>query len=128
VLKYMAQFGYSTLHLSTADSIVSNSLQSANAVGLTAGDLEASLSDYNSILNREPCHIDALYYRGTVYEKLGQLDEAIADLSEVLRLDPNHVKAAYARGACRNLQGEFSQAIGNCDVLVCAESFYDCIE
>jgi tetratricopeptide (TPR) repeat protein len=64
------------------------------------------------VLSCDPSHLDALYYRGTVYEKLSKLKEAVADFTEVLRLDPNHVKASYARGACRNLQGEFSQAIG----------------
>ena len=62
--------------------------------------------------------MDALYYRGSVYEKLACLDEAIADFSAVLRLDPNHIKASYARGACRNLKGEFSQAIGEVNHLV----------
>lgn len=56
--------------------------------------------------------MDALYYRGTVYEKLGKLDEAIADFTAVLTLDPNHIKASYARGACRNLKGDFASAIG----------------
>lgn len=79
---------------------------------LDPGALEQSLADYGAVLQYEPSNIDALYYRGCVYEKLGQLDEAIADFTGVLRLDPNHIKASYARGACRNLKGEFSQAIG----------------
>jgi tetratricopeptide (TPR) repeat protein len=64
------------------------------------------------VLQIESGNVDALYYRGSVYEKLSCLDEAIADFTAVLRFDPNHIKASYARGACRNLKGEFSQAIG----------------
>lgn len=79
---------------------------------LSAGCLEPSLADYNTILQLEPGNVDALHYRGTVYEKLGQLDEAISDFSAVLTLDPNHIKASYARGACRNLKGDFQKAIG----------------
>lgn len=78
----------------------------------SAGCLEPSLEDYNTILQLEPGNVDALYYRGTVYEKLGRLDEAISDFSAVLTLDPNHIKASYARGACRNLKGDFQKAIG----------------
>lgn len=64
------------------------------------------------MLQLEPRNVDALYYRGTVYEKLGKLDEAISDFTAVLTLDPNHIKASYARGACRNLKGDFASAIG----------------
>lgn len=77
-----------------------------------AGTLEPSLEDYNTVLQLEPGNVDALYYRGTVYEKLGRLDEAISDFTAVLTLDPNHIKASYARGACRNLKGDFQKAIG----------------
>lgn len=76
------------------------------------GSLEPSLADYNAVLQLEPGNVDALYYRGTVFEKLGQLDEAIGDFTAVLTLDPNHIKASYARGACRNLKGDFQKAIG----------------
>lgn len=79
-----------------------------------AGAFEPSLADYNSVLQLEPRNIDALYYRGTVSEKLGRLDEAIGDFTAVLTLDPNHIKASYARGACRNLKGDFQKAIGGC--------------
>jgi tetratricopeptide (TPR) repeat protein len=84
----------------------------ALAACASAGALEASLADYNAVLQLEPRNVDALYYRGTVYEKLGKLDEAIADFTAVLTLDPNHIKASYARGACRNLKGDFASAIG----------------
>ena len=56
--------------------------------------------------------MEAIFHRGTVYEKLGQLDEAIEDFSKVLSLEPDHVKASYARGTCRNLKGDFAPAIG----------------
>lgn len=64
------------------------------------------------MLQLESGNVDALYNRGTVYEKLQQLDDAISDFTAVLSLDPNHIKASYARGACRNLKGEFHKAIG----------------
>ncbi len=64
------------------------------------------------MLQYESSNVDALYSRGTVFEKLGRLDEAISDFTAVLNLDPNHIKASYARGACRNLKGEFHKAIG----------------
>lgn len=76
------------------------------------GSFEPCLADYTTVLQLEAKNLDALYHRGTVYEKLGYIDEAIADFTVVLTLDPNHIKASYARAACRNLKGEFSQAIG----------------
>eukprot|EP00879_Flechtneria_rotunda_P029697 GHRR01032138.1.p1 GENE.GHRR01032138.1~~GHRR01032138.1.p1 ORF type:complete len:183 (+),score=39.25 GHRR01032138.1:817-1365(+) len=84
----------------------------ASACNASPGALELSLADYNAVLHLEQHNIDALYYRGTVFEKLGRLDEAISDFTAVLTLDPNHIKASYARGACRNLQGDFASAIG----------------
>jgi hypothetical protein len=84
------------------------------------GALEPSLEDYNRVLQLEPGSVDALYYRGTVYEKLGRLDEAISDFTAVLTLDPNHIKASYARGACRNLKGDFQKAIGEQLCAVCS--------
>lgn len=85
-----------------------------------AGALEPSLADYNTVLQLEPRNVDALYYRGTVFEKLARLDEAITDFTAVLTLDPNHIKASYARGACRNLKGDFQKAIGASGWHVCA--------
>jgi tetratricopeptide (TPR) repeat protein len=85
-----------------------------------AGALESSLGDYNAVLQLEPRNVDALYYRGTVYEKLGKLDDAITDFTAVLTLDPNHIKASYARGACRNLKGDFASAIGAVALAVAA--------
>jgi len=82
------------------------------AICIHAGTLAASLADYNIVLQLEPHNADALYYRGTVFEKMGHLDEAISDFTAVLRLDPNHIKASYSRGACRNLKGDFASAIG----------------
>ena len=76
------------------------------------GELEASVSDYSTVLQIEADHVEAIFHRGTVYEKLGQLDEAIEDFSKVLSLEPDHVKASYARGTCRNLKGDFAPAIG----------------
>lgn len=69
------------------------------------------MADYNAILRRDAEDIDALYYRGVVYETMGNLEAAIADFTTVLRLDPNHVKASYARGACLNVKGEYAEAI-----------------
>lgn len=77
-----------------------------------AGELEASVHDYSTVLQIEADHVEATFHRGSVYEKLGKLDEAIADFSKVLSLEPDHVKASYARGTCRNLQGDFAPAIG----------------
>lgn len=76
------------------------------------GELEASVSDYSTVLQIETDHVEATFHRGTVYEKLGKLDEAIQDFSKVLSLEPDHVKASYARGTCRNLKGDFAPAIG----------------
>ena len=78
----------------------------------TAGELEASVDDYATVLEIEADHVEATFHRGTVYEKLGKLDKAIADFSKVLSLEPDHVKASYARGTCRNLKGDFAPAIG----------------
>ncbi|KAL0021276.1 hypothetical protein WJX79_005975 [Trebouxia sp. C0005] len=75
------------------------------------GELEASVSDYSTVLQIETDHVEATFHRGTVYEKLGKLDEAIQDFSKVLSLEPDHVKASYARGTCRNLKGDFAPAI-----------------
>lgn len=80
--------------------------------GLGAGAIDESLADYNRILELDPGNIDALYYRGTILEKVGEVDGAICDFTDVLELDPDHIKASYARGACQNLKGEFSRAIG----------------
>jgi tetratricopeptide (TPR) repeat protein len=79
---------------------------------MRTGALEPALGDYNAALQLEPRNVDALYHRGSVFEKLGRLDDAITDFSGVLTLDPNHIKASYARGACRNLKGDFQEAIG----------------
>ncbi len=77
-----------------------------------SGELDASVSDYSTVLQIETEHVEATFHRGTVYEKLGKLDEAIQDFSKVLSLEPDHVKASYARGTCRNLKGDFAPAIG----------------
>lgn len=122
--------GFNQLHLIAHDDCTASSLGGTqhastrpHALGSDpithAGALQEALDDYNSVLRLEPRNVDALYHRGTVYEKLGCLDEAIHDFTAVLTLDPNHVKAGYARGACRNLKGEFFEAIGEQLVMGC---------
>lgn len=88
-----------------------------------AGELDASVHDYSTVLQIETDHVEATFHRGTVYEKLGKLDEAIADFSKVLSLEPDHVKASYARGTCRNLKGDFAPAIG---MLCCINDHLAC--
>lgn len=77
-----------------------------------ADQLALALDDFNAVLRLNPKHVDGLYHRGTVYEKLGQLDAAIADFTTVLALDPNYLKASYARAVCRNRKGDLALAIG----------------
>ena len=84
---------------------------------LNAGELEAAVGDYSIVLEIEADHVEAIFHRGTVYEKLGKLDEAIEDFSKVLALEPDHVKASYARGTCRNLKGDFAPAIGKAEFM-----------
>lgn len=79
---------------------------------LLLGESDAALRDYNQILEMEPRHADALFYRGKEYERIGRIDDAIRDFSAVLSLDSSRVKAMYARGACRNIQGDFEGANG----------------
>ncbi len=70
------------------------------------------MEDYSQVIALEPEHLDALFQRGSAYEKLGKIDEAAKDFSGVIALDPNHAKALYARGACLNLKGDFARAVG----------------
>ena len=64
------------------------------------GSLQKGLDDYNKALSIDEQNVDALYYRGTIYEKQGKLDEAIKEFTAALQLYPDHVKATYARAAC----------------------------
>lgn len=89
-----------------------HTLSGPEKIQTSAGELEASVHDYSTVLQIEADHVEATFHRGSVYEKLGKLDEAIVDFSKVLSLEPDHVKASYARGTCRNLKGDFAPAIG----------------
>ena len=70
------------------------------------------MGDYTQVIELEPNDTDALFQRGSVFEKLGKLDNAVEDFTSVIALDPSHAKALYARGACLNLMGDFARAVG----------------
>jgi tetratricopeptide (TPR) repeat protein len=79
---------------------------------LNAGAYDSAVNDYTQVIALEPRGTDAVFQRGSVFEKLGKLEDAVDDFSAVIALDPSHAKALYARGACLNLMGDFARAVG----------------
>jgi hypothetical protein len=41
------------------------------------GGSDAALGDYNTILEQQPDHVDALFHEGKEYQGIGKLDQAI---------------------------------------------------
>lgn len=77
-----------------------------------AGDLATALSHYQSLLEKEPKHAQALRLVGLVQIQLGAFREAISPLKKALTFDNNHVEClsnlglAYAQ--CQEYQNALS--------------------
>lgn len=54
---------------------------------------QEALGHFDAVLEKEPNHEQALYYRAVALEKLGRLDEATAGYQKVIEIDPKMVAA-----------------------------------
>jgi tetratricopeptide (TPR) repeat protein len=57
-----------------------------------------AVHDLNSILEVEPLHAEARFYRGRVHAELHQWQAALVDFSAAIHLNPNDALAFYHRG------------------------------
>lgn len=64
-------------------------LQQAYA-SLTAGDTEAAIHDYQSVLDNDHDNKQALFGIATAYHRVGQIDQARPFYSRLLKLDPGN--------------------------------------
>ena len=61
---------------------------------LGGSNLEACVCDLDKVLEAQPNHVPALFYRGYLRRRTGDEPGARADLQRVLELEPDHQDAA----------------------------------
>jgi tetratricopeptide (TPR) repeat protein len=59
---------------------------------------DASLSDFDKVLQLQPDHLLANFYCGSNYHKMGSLEKAIECYNKVVAIDKNYVDAYYNLG------------------------------
>jgi lipoprotein NlpI len=57
-----------------------------------------AVHDLNSVLNVDPQHAEARFYRGRVNAELHQWHAALVDFSAAIHLNPNNAQAFFHRG------------------------------
>ncbi|XP_006896219.1 PREDICTED: FK506-binding protein-like [Elephantulus edwardii] len=60
------------------------------ACQLLLGQPQLAAQSCDRVLEREPCHLKALYRRGVAHAALGNLEKATDDLKKVLAIDPKN--------------------------------------
>lgn len=61
-------------------------------------ELEASLNEWTTLINKQPNNYFYYFHRATVYRKMGKFNLAINDLDKVISLSKNHKNAYNNRG------------------------------
>ena len=70
------------------------------------GDYWRSIDDLNSVIDRDPRHINALILRATAWRRLGNLVLAADDIARAIVVAPGNVNALLERGNIKMFQGD----------------------
>ncbi|HEY1900393.1 MAG TPA: aspartyl protease family protein [Steroidobacteraceae bacterium] len=82
--------------------------------GMLGKDLEAALSDCNTVRRNASSNSQVLYSRGIVQLRRREYAKAISDFSDTIELQPRFAAATYARGLARIAKGD--KAAGDADL------------
>lgn len=53
-------------------------------------NVNQAIADYTAVLKLKPDHVEALFYRGDMYQIQGDLNRAIADYEAGLQINPDN--------------------------------------
>jgi tetratricopeptide (TPR) repeat protein len=74
-------------------------------------DYARALRLMNAVLEAEPNHAGALYYRAMISSVRGDWDEATADIDRALAIDPAEPRFLYMKGRILERQGDTASAL-----------------
>ena len=80
---------------------------------LAAGNVDAALADYGTILETNPNSIKAYLGRGNVFVTLNDREKALAELARAQEIDPQNTAAYIARAEAAERWGDTKMAIEN---------------
>ncbi|MBR6713110.1 MAG: tetratricopeptide repeat protein [Selenomonadaceae bacterium] len=79
-----------------------------------AEEYALAVADYSQVINVDPNHQDALYWRAWCYDELGDNEKALADLNRLIELNPNYSSGAYNnRGIVYENLGALDKALAD---------------
>jgi tetratricopeptide (TPR) repeat protein len=73
-------------------------------------DLEIALRLLEEVLQKEPDHLRALYFKGIVLQHVGKAEEAVPCFETVVRRRPDDGAAWYLLAVCRHRSGQPAEA------------------
>ena len=71
-----------------------------------AGNHDAALAEFDSVLHADPASLDAMFCRATALQDLGRTNDAVTAYKSVLASAPKHAEAANNLGAIHRERGE----------------------
>lgn len=99
------------LELNTPDP--SRTLSSRGLAYAKQNQLDKAFSDMNEALKYNPKNVEALNFRGNLFNLAGRKDEAVADYSRALELEPENFSASLNRGMIYLGIGDMDRAIAD---------------
>lgn len=72
---------------------------------------QKALNIYNTVLVMNPKHLDALCYKGKIYEWQGKYDQALEYYNKVLTVNPKHFVTLCRKGNVFVAKGQYEQAL-----------------
>ena len=77
------------------------------------GDDEHAMADYNSVLQKRPKAVHAIYLRGTLYMRKSALQSALDDFNAALNIKPDLYRALADRGHLLTVTKDFDGALAD---------------
>jgi tetratricopeptide (TPR) repeat protein len=72
---------------------------------------KAMISDFEKALDKDPCHVDAIFNKGYVHQLFGERDKAMTCYTKVIEINPNHASALFCIASLKKDANELEEAL-----------------
>ncbi len=83
-----------------------------------SGELSQAISLYQSVIDQNPTHFQALNLIGLAYQQMGRDQEALEVFGVAIQINPNHALPHYSAGSSALKLGQYAQALEHLDTAI----------
>lgn len=85
---------------------------------------KAAIANYNKVVELQPKHAEAFFFRGGAHDAMGFLDEALRDYMNSIEINPKQAEVYNSMGVCYAKQGKIMLALTHFDKAIEIDAKY----